>query len=185
MTLTTTARSCLVCFLALTLSGCVERIIYEREAGQSSSGGSSSGDLECAAGLQCGVGEVCFEDVCVGTGSVRFSLSWEESTDLDIHVGTPSGSHIHFAVPFTEYARLDVDDCIDSVCFDPDGTHVENVFLEDHAPRGRYVVWVENFDGQRAADYRIDVVGEVNVQLAGSVSASEGSVGPQHEVQWN
>lgn len=164
-------------------TGCVERVLYgeikEDEVG------SSDGDPLCDAVVECASDEVCFEGVCVGTGSLRFSLSWDQPTDFDLHVLTPTNEHVHFALPFTDYGHLDVDDCVDSTCFDEAGVHVENAFFEEFAPRGKYVVWVENFNGAYADDYQIDVVGEVNVTLNGFVPGTEGGEGQRHEVLWN
>lgn len=174
-------------FVAGMTGGCVERIIYEELKGESADGDVDHDidvDDECSETQQCGEDEACFEGVCVGTGSLRFSLSWDADTDLDLHVTTPSGEHLHFAVPFTEYGNLDVDDCVASECFDQDGTHVENVFFEDRAPRGQYKIWVQNFNGDRVGAYQIDVVGEVNRTLSGTVPATEGAEGPRHEILW-
>ncbi len=168
--------------------GCVERLIYEDLKGEGADGDDVDHNIdvedECIDNMECGENEACFEGVCVGNGSLRFSLSWAADTDFDLHVATPAGDHIHFAVPFTEYGHLDVDDCVASECFDQDGTHVENVFFEDNAPRGEYSVWVQNFNGDRSGEYQIDVVGEVNRSLSGSVPAIERGEGPRHEIVW-
>ena len=119
-----------------------------------------------------------------GRGVQRFSLRWTVQSDFDLHVVSPQGDHIHFALPFTGYARLDVDDCVDSDCKDPDGVHVENVFLEADAPRGDYTVWVENFNGARSGEYQIEVVGQINQTLVGELAANEGASGPHHDVSW-
>ena len=171
-------------------TGCVERLIYEEI---DEGGGEGDVDVdhdvipknECEMDMECADDEACFEGVCVGTGKLRFSLSWTVDTDFDLHVITPSGDHVHFAVPFTDYGHLDVDDCVDSLCFDPDGVHVENVFFEEDAPRGVYSVWVQNFNGDQSGDYAIDVVGEVNRTFEGTVQAVERGEGPRHEVDWD
>ena len=174
---------------ALSSTGCVERLIYE----DIEEGGEGDVDVdhdvipknECREDMECAEDEACFEGICVGSGKLRFSLSWTVDTDFDLHVLTPAGDHVHFAVPFTDYGHLDVDDCVDSLCFDQDGVHVENVFFEENAPRGTYQVWVQNFNGDRSGDYSIDVVGDVNRTLEGTVQAIERGEGPRHDVEWN
>ncbi|MEM6990969.1 MAG: hypothetical protein AAF721_10740 [Myxococcota bacterium] len=168
-------------------SGCVERLIYEDLKGEGADDDVNHNidvEDECVENMECAENEACFEGVCVGSGSLRFSLSWTVATDFDLHVVAPTGEHIHFAVPFTYFGHLDVDDCVSSECFDQDGTHVENIFFEDNAPRGTYQVWVQNFNGDRAGEYEIDVVGEVNRSLSGNVSANERAEGPRHEIVW-
>lgn len=188
MRATNIASAIALSLVAATTSGCVERLIYEELKGEDAADDDLDHDVtlkeSCDIDLQCAEDEACFEGVCVGTGSVRFSLSWEVQTDFDLHVLSPSGDHLHFAIPFTDYGFLDVDDCVDSACFVPDGVHVENIFFEETAPRGTYTVWVQNFNGDRGGDYAIDVVGEVNKVVGGTVQAIEKSEGPRHEIVW-
>lgn len=174
---------------ALGLTGCVERII---ELGQNSASGSDSKGVddddpedddestgpgvdsegpECIGPDDCGDEQTCFEGVCVGTGELRVSLSWEFISDLDLHVVTPSGAHINFGNPEDGGGQLDVDDCVGS-CVDPDGVHVENIFFAQTPAPGEYEVWVVNYDGRRAGPFNVEVTGAANAQFEGELPAS-------------
>lgn len=186
-------------------AGCVERVIYDLgEAAEGGGGGHDTDtddpsdseerptegdpdpdpDAECSIPQDCGMGQTCFEGVCVGTGTVRISLSWNVVTDLDLHVRVPNGDSIGYESPVTSYGQLDVDDCVAGSCVNQDGTHVENIFLESTAPRGTYQIYVVNFDGRRAADYHIEVAGDVSASFTGHLPASMFLEGPIHELTW-
>ena len=121
----------------------------------------------CVDDEDCGDDQVCFEGTCVGSGELRFSLSWEVRTDLDLHVLTPSGEEVDYQTPIAGGGELDVDDCA-GPCQDPGGTHVENIVFRD-APSGHYEAWVHNFDGERDASFRVEIAGAVNEEHTGSV----------------
>lgn len=197
-----------VLLVASPSTGCVERLIRDDDGVAEGGGGEldtdSDGlgdteqlptdgdepepepdpDAECTIPQDCADGQTCFEGVCVGSGTVRVSLSWSVVTDLDLHVGLPDGSWIDYQNPITTYGELDVDDCIAAMCENPSGTHVENVFLEGHAPRGRYRVRVINFDGRLPADYQIQVAGETSATFLGTLPAQMFVEGPIHEFDW-
>lgn len=115
---------------------------------------------------------------------MRVSLSWTVVTDLDLHVHVPNGETISYETPLTSYGQLDVDDCVSTECVNPDGIHVENVFLDATAPRGTYGVTVVNFDGRLAADYGIEVAGDVSASFVGHLPATMFYSGPTHELTW-
>jgi hypothetical protein len=185
-------------------TGCVDRVIHDLDEVAEGGGGqldtdtdtdglgethqvTTGGvdpDVECTIPQDCGPEQTCYEGVCVGTGSVRVSLSWNEVTDLDLHVRVPNGEWISYEVPLTSYGQLDVDDCVSAMCVNQDGTHVENVFLDATAPRGLYGVKIINFDGRRAADYGIEVAGDVSASFVGSLPATSYYEGPVHEFTW-
>ncbi len=186
-------------------TGCVDRVIHDLGglAGGGGGGGQvetdtdtdgdsetehlpTSGDpnAECSVPQDCGMGQTCYEGVCVGTGSVRVSLSWTAVTDLDLHVRVPNGEWINYASPLTSYGQLDVDDCISGSCVNQNGTHVENVVLDANAPRGSYGVKIVNFDGRRAADYSIQVAGDVEAAFEGSLPNESASESVVHEFVW-
>lgn len=187
-------------------TGCVERLIIERDGlgdGDGDAGvvdtdtdgpgdtesvpGESTGvepGTECSVPQDCGAGQTCFEGVCVGTGSLRVSLSWTEVTDLDLHVQVPNGDWMSFENPLTDYGELDVDDCVAGICVNQNGTHVENIFLDATAPRGTYGIRVVNFDGRSAADYSIEVAGAVNATFTGSVPAVSYAESVMHQITW-
>jgi hypothetical protein len=185
-------------------TGCVERVIHDYgvvadgDGGQVDTDTDTDGlgetdqlptegddpDAECTIPQDCGDGETCYQGVCVGTGSVRVSLSWNVITDLDLHVHVPNGESISYETPLTSYGQLDVDDCVSTECVNPDGIHVENVFLDSNAPRGSYGITVVNFDGRLAADYGIEVAGDVSASFAGNLPATMFYEGMVHEFTW-
>ena len=192
-------------------SGCVERVIHDYEVVADGDGGqvdtetdtwnetdTDIGDTEqlattttgidpeaeCMIPQDCDEGETCYQGVCVGTGSVRVSLSWNVVTDLDLHVRVPNGEWISYENPITNYGQLDVDDCVSGACINPDGTHVENVFLDSNAPRGTYGIMIVNYDGRSAADYAIEVAGDASASYAGHLPATMFLEGPVHEFSW-
>jgi uncharacterized protein YfaP (DUF2135 family) len=123
---------------------------------------------ECVQDPDCAADQVCFDGTCVGSGQLRVSLSWDTRTDLDLHVQTPSGAEVDYETPEAGGGELDVDDCVGGVCATLGGPHVENVVFQS-AASGRYLVWVENFDGNRDADFDIEVAGAHNETFSGSV----------------
>ncbi len=180
--------------LSLATSGCVERLI--RDFGSAADGGSSTTEgqmlgetevepgTECDQPSDCGSNQTCFEGVCVGAGTLRVSLSWNVVTDLDLHLFVPNGDWMSFENPITSYGELDVDDCVAGACFNAQGPHVENIFLDQTAPRGTYGIQVINFDGRATADYTIEVAGAVNQGFSGTLPGSEFSEGATHEIVW-
>jgi hypothetical protein len=188
-------------------TGCVERLIHDGLGGadggevdletetsvgisdtqQVSTDDTTAGidpDAECVAPSECADDQTCFEGVCVGTGSVRVSLSWSVVTDLDLHVQTPTGEWMSYQNPITAYGELDVDDCVAGTCVNPDGVHVENVFLNENAPRGTYSVLIVNFDGRAEAGYTVEVAGEAFASFEGVLPGYEYSEGELHQFVW-
>ncbi len=140
--------------------------------------------MECAMPEDCADTQTCFEGVCVGTGTLRISLSWTAVTDLDLHVFVPNGESINFENSLTPYGELDVDDCVGGDCVNNGGTHVENVFLEASAPRGNYGIQVINYDGRRAADFSIEVAGAVDAGFSGSLPANSFAESQVYNITW-
>lgn len=170
-----------LCAATGSAAGCTERLIRE---GLDGDGGGDAGELECGADPDCDAEEACFQGFCVGTGRVRFSLSWLMTSDLDLHLRAPDGTEINFTNPVVSWGHLDVDDCVDDECKYPDAAHVENVFLDEEAPRGEYEAWVENFNGSEEGDYRMEVVGDVGATWFGYVKDYEGARGDVHRIPW-
>ena len=172
----------LVLGLAWTASGCVERLIQgeDTDADASSSLGddSSSSDVfstegaECNGPQDCPEEATCFEGVCVGTGELRISLSWDYVSDLDLHVRTPAGDEISFENRSVGGGVLDVDDCVGASCLDNSMTHVENIYFPMQPPVGVYQVWVNNFDGRRGGPFEISVSGEASTTFTGTLPAA-------------
>jgi hypothetical protein len=98
----------------------------------------------------------------VGTGKLQFSLSWDADVDLDLHVTEPSGNEIFYANPGPSASggTLDIDDLNGPApsgrpAGEPEG--VENVFWQNTAPTGTYVVRVNYFSGSQAANFVVTV----------------------------
>lgn len=180
--------------LAALSTGCVERLIVERDSGGSgsdsaTSSGSSTGPIsresassssdvsttepaECTGPADCPDNATCFEGVCVGSGTLRISLSWGYVSDLDLHVQTPTGTHISFENPNAGGGILDVDDCVGGDCIDNGGTHVENIYFPMQPPLGEYRIWVYNFDGLNGGPFEIEVSGAAETTFSGNLPAS-------------
>ncbi|MES0874977.1 hypothetical protein ABSH63_13310 [Sinimarinibacterium sp. HSW-8] len=138
----------------------------------------------------------------VGTGKLQFSLSWDAGVDLDLHVTEPDGNQIYYANPgpSTSGGRLDIDDLngpepSDRPPGEPEG--VENIFWQNAAPTGTYVVRVDYFSGSQAANFVVtvsadgqilDTISRANFQsgcvrvytldYGGSATNSTGTVSP-------
>lgn len=109
----------------------------------------------CENNYDCEPGSICYNaSYCVGTGSLRVTLSFETDSDFDLHVLTPNGYEIYWADRAEDGGELDVDQCVDSC---GGGTHVENVVFAETASPGEYQVWVVNFDGRGAGDFHLEV----------------------------
>lgn len=183
-------RGALLLGMLIFAGGCTDRIVRladdegrndggsttsaakDETSSSSSSSPTDTQGFECRSSAECRGGDECFEGVCVGAGELRISLSWSYTSDLDLHVEIPTGVHISFENPAAGGGVLDVDDCVGSLCLDGDGTHVENIFFPGQPPAGEYRVWVDNFDGNGAGPFRIDVSGAVNVSFDGTLPAS-------------
>ena len=123
----------------------------------------------CSPTDACEPGSVCFNSFCVGSGSLRVSLTWAAMSDFDLHVATPAGDEISYLNPMSSGGVLDVDQCADA-CVGT--THVENIVFSSAPPAGVYRVWVENFDGVAAAPFSIEVAGSATSTFAGSLPAT-------------
>lgn len=111
----------------------------------------------CQQQGDCQMGLACFDGTCVGSGQLRFSLSWMAQSDFDLHVLTPSGKHLFFGNRRDDGGELDVDACVrQSFCR---ATNVENIFWSGAPPTGTYTVYVVNFNGVASGDFRIQVAG--------------------------
>jgi hypothetical protein len=124
----------------------------------------------CDETEECIPGSVCFNKFCVGAGNLRVSLGFSVDADFDLHVLTPGGVEIYFFEPEANGGTLDVDQCVTPCGREP---HAENIVFDDTALAGEYEVWVVNFLGRAAGDFRIEVAGDVSSTFQGSLPASE------------
>lgn len=95
-------------------------------------------------------------------GKLRFSLSWDNTDDLDLHVYTPNGTRIYFGHRNGQGGKLDVDaNGIDGMRDDP----VENVAFVDPAD-GVYKVQVRQYCKRSSSNvgFTLQVATEGEVQ---------------------
>jgi len=104
-----------------------------------------------ACGRACGASQACVNAVCVGQGSLRFTMTWDTNGDMDMHLLPPCGTEIY-------YGRL-------SACggtLDRDDTSVrgpENIFWSGSFTPGTYRVCPEAYTSAVAnALYTLTVV---------------------------
>lgn len=84
---------------------------------------------------------VCITVLRLGTGALQISLTWDNGTDQDLYVITPSGEEIYYGNDYdSSGGQLDRDDT--------DGYGPENIFWEDQAPNGTYSVQVDDYDNE-------------------------------------
>lgn len=145
--------------------------------------GSTPAGEPCEFTSECAEGLVCYEGICVGDGTLRFSLSWENDTDIDLHVITPAGNEIYYADESYDGGTLDVDDCVAGFCAVPDGTHVENVFFEGTPLSGTYEFWAHNYDGEMRAMVTIEAfMGETPTTYMETLPTSGAAEGAHHSI---
>ncbi len=87
-----------------------------------------------ACGIQCGIRQACVSGVCVGSGQLRFSSTWDRPGDVDVWVTTPNGVSIGWQNQRADGGQQDKDDTR--------GTGPENIFWEASPPLGAYHVCV-------------------------------------------
>lgn len=119
-------------------------------------------------GVVCPVGEVCVDGVCVGEGTLRFTLTWDVNGDLDLNVVPPPPcAEIYFNNRESCGGKLDVDDTTT--------TGPENIFWLSAYPPGDYIVCAESYTSFVAnANFIIKVV--VNGALTNTFTGNRGGV---------
>jgi hypothetical protein len=93
--------------------------------------------------------QVCIRGVCVGTGALRVTLTWDEPGDLDLHVVTPSGQEVFWGTPLADGAMLDRDDVR--------GNGPENVYWHRAPSSGEYLVCVNPYAIERPTVFTVRV----------------------------
>lgn len=93
----------------------------------------------------------CFDTISVGTGDLQVSLSWDTTADIDLYVTEPSGNTIYFGnrANSSTGGQLDVDDT--------NGYGPENIFWDNGAPSGTYLIEVDHFSGASPTDYVVTI----------------------------
>lgn len=110
----------------------------------------------CTDDADCRQGTICFEgSTCVGSGTLRVTLTFDTDSDFDLHLITPARSEIYYAHKEAEGGTLDVDQCVGSCT--AGASHVENIVFPGVAPKGPYEVWVVNYDGRNPGSFRVEI----------------------------
>lgn len=101
-----------------------------------------------------------------GSGDVQVTLTWDNTSDLDLWVTDPSGEKIYYANSTSASGgELDFDDT--------DGFGPENIYWPlGEAPAGEYFCQVHYYSGTGTANYT------VRIQAFGQVNQYEGSLNP-------
>ncbi len=121
--------------------------------------------------------EIKIEDVTAviaalssGFGDVQVTLTWDNETDLDLHVVDPNGYEVYFDNPSSSYGMtLDVDDI--------DGIGPENIFwsMQPPSPPGIYRVMVNYFDGtSNSSNYKVIITAfDITKTFSGTISRDQ------------
>lgn len=112
-----------------------------------------------------------------GYGSVKVTLTWDTTGDLDLHVIDPSSEEIYYAHPSSASGGiLDVDD--------RDGYGPENIYWpEGGAPTGTYTWFVKYYadpDGVGSATWNVlIVINDTFTQYSDTLTTAGGSSGEE------
>lgn len=95
----------------------------------------------------------CVSGECVAEGEPRFTLTWNNDDDIDLHVEDPCGNEIYYGNKTATcegfIGTLDVDDGAGS----PATGGPENIYWEEgSAPKGEYRIWAYFFKAHGAVD---------------------------------
>jgi hypothetical protein len=101
-------------------------------------------------------------DLVVGSGSLQFTLIWDNENDQDLHVIEPDGTRIWYAAtgPTATGGRLDRDDNVGVCGRDSEPGGVENLYwpTDAPAPTGTYTVEVRQYSScGTAANWTLEV----------------------------
>lgn len=127
----------------------------------------------------------CVNGVCAHVGDPRFTLTWNNSSDLDLHVITPCRLPIFYRNRRACGGRLDVDDRCKKHHGSPGGP--ENIYWRPGtAPSGLYVVVLRYFSTcgrSRSTRYKLRIRHDGRyVTRRGVLSSPGGGKGPFVEV---
>lgn len=100
-------------------------------------------------GGRCQQGQICVNEACVYTGPLRFTLTWDQPGDMDLHIVTPNGSDVNYRQPRGGGGTLDRDDRT--------GTGPENIYWPQNPPYGTYLVCVEAFQIVRPTNFTVQI----------------------------
>ncbi len=146
--------------------------ISEAQCDEPPVGGSGEVGDPCDGPQDCVPGSACVNQFCVGEGALRVSLLFSVTSDLDLHLLTPSGSEIYYGLRTADGGTLDVDQCAGSC---EGGDHVENIVFPSAPPAGTYQVWVVNYSGAAGGAFTLEVAGAAEGDFSGSLPAQSGA----------
>jgi len=99
-----------------------------------------------------------------GSGEIKITLTWDNTSDLDLHVIDPNGSEIYYGSTSSQSGGLlDIDDI--------DGFGPENIYW-DFEVHGTYIVAVNHYSGSTTANYQLRIAN------GGYVKTYSGSIAP-------
>ena len=132
-------------------------------------GGLDSGVFaQCDVDSDCGDDQTCLDGRCITNGALRFTLQWDDRTDLDLYVATPNGTTIFYGNEAAEGGELDFDDLSGG----PDS--VENIYFDSSLTSGTYEYWIVNTDFGNAS-WRLSVheAGREVDSISGTVTMND------------
>jgi len=105
-----------------------------------------------------------------GFGIIKITLTWNTTSDIDLWTTDPSGEKIYYNHPQSASGGfLDFDDT--------DGFGPENIFWQNSAPAGSYLVQVHYYGGDGGStNYDVQVEVQGNVSFYSGTLASEDDV---------
>jgi len=86
----------------------------------------------------------------LGSGVLQFTLSWNQTADLDLHIFDPKNEEIYYS-----HRKSNTDGTLDRD--DVDGFGPENVFWNSDAPNGDYLVKIKYYAGNQIVNYSINI----------------------------
>ena len=118
-------------------------------AGTIPSGEKCGGNEEC-------ISNECYTNTCVKQGKLRVSTNWDQNTDLDLYLITPSGAGINYYEKQADGGRYDFHNCTyESSCADT--KNVESIYFKDDAPDGTYRAFVHHADVRAETSFEFEV----------------------------
>jgi Uncharacterized protein conserved in bacteria len=88
--------------------------------------------------------------VCVGSGQLRFTMTWSLAGDMDLHVVPPCGTEIYYGRRTACGGTLDVDNTT--------GTGPENIYWTSGAASGPYRICAVPYSIRGTTSFTIQVV---------------------------
>jgi hypothetical protein len=120
-----------------------------------------------ACGNACPADQLCRGGTCVGNGPLRFTLTWDLDSDMDLWVTVPGCSSISYLDTTQCNGTLDVD----SYGYGSHPGHTENIYWPtgSTAPSGEYFICVRAYEQEALnATYSLEVSNHGAIVFTGS-----------------